>query len=382
MIWFGIEPLVPLDPERGLQLAGQSKLPLVSEFIVRRVVDANAISKLVDILGKMEVSEAMLKGMRDGLNGRRDLKAPEGWGRLYVKLESKEGEIARLAAQISQQFGVSSASDFLFKSAMDPKEVVDERRDAIRALAARQDDKLVPAIPTLLDDPSVRIEAVRAVAAFDRKEFGELLLKKYPGFTTAEKLEVVQTLASRSGYGWQLTQAIKKEDVPRRDVPSYVARQLRRAVAFKKYRELLKPDVLDKADLNRGRLLFQRSCMACHKLHGEGGQLGPDITGANRSSLDYLLDNILDPSGVIQDDYRMVMITTRDGRTFAGNVVSEDERQLKLRIVGQDIALVKSEIQSREVSPVSMMPEGILNTLKDAEVVDLFAYLQAMKPVK
>jgi putative heme-binding domain-containing protein len=78
----------------------------------------------------------------------------------------------------------------------------------------------------------------------------------------------------------------------------------------------------------------------------------------------------------------MVLITTRDGRTFVGNVVSEDERQLKLRIVGQDIALAKSEIQSREVSPVSMMPEGILNTLKDAEVVDLFAYLQAMKPVK
>lgn len=402
MIWFGIEPLVPLDPERALQLAGQSKLPLVSEFIVRRVVDASAISKLVDVLGKMEASEAILKGMRDGLNGRRDLKAPEGWGRLYVRLESKGGGIARLAAQISQQFGVNSASDLLLKSAKDPKGVVDERRDAIRALAARQDDKLVPAIPALLDDPGVRIEAVRAVAAFDRKEFGELLLKKYPEFTTAEKLEVVQTLASRSGYGWQLTQAIKKEEVPRRDVPSYVARQLRRvvgngfmevwglvdelpgkkAVAYKKYRELLKPDVLDKADLKKGRLLFQRSCMACHKLHGEGGQLGPDITGANRSSLDYLLDNILDPSGVIQDDYRMVMITTRDGRTFAGNVVSEDERQLKLRIVGQDIALAKSEIQSREVSPVSMMPEGILNTLKDAEVVDLFAYLQAMEPVK
>ncbi|MDA7868076.1 c-type cytochrome, partial [Akkermansiaceae bacterium] len=270
------------------------------------------------------------------------------------------------------------------------------------ALAARQDDKLVPAISALLDDPGVRIEAVRAVAAFDRKEFGELLLKKYPEFTTAEKLEMVQTLASRPGYGWQLTQAIKKEEVPRRDVPSYVARQLRRvvgngfmevwglvdelpgkkAVAYKKYRELLKPGVLDKADLKKGRLLFQRSCMACHKFHGEGGQLGPDITGANRSSLDYLLDNILDPSGVVQDDYRMVMITTRDGRTFVGNVVSEDERQLKLRIVGQDIALAKSEIQSREVSPVSMMPEGILNTLKDAEVVDLFAYLQAMKPVK
>ena len=402
MIWFGVEPLVPLDPGKALQLAAISKLPLVSEFIVRRTVDANATSKLVDALGTMEVSEAVLKGMRDGLNGRRDLKAPKGWGKLYVKLEARGGEIARLAAQISQQFGVSSASDLLLKAALNSKEEVGERRDAIRALAARQDEKLVAAIPALIADTNVRIEAIRAVAAFDRKEFGRLLLKRYPKFTTAEKLEVVQTLASRPDYGWQLTQAIKKKEVPRRDVPSYVARQLRRVVgngfmevwglvdelpgkkaaAYKKFRELLKPEIIAKGDRKKGKLLFERSCMACHKLHGEGGQLGPDITGANRSSLDYLLGNILDPSGVIQDDYKMVMITMRDGRTLAGNVVSEDERQVKIRIVGQEVTLAKSEIQSREVSPVSMMPEGILNTLKDEEVVDLFSYLQAMEPLK
>ena len=106
--------------------------------------------------------------------------------------------------------------------------------------------------------------------------------------------------------------------------------------------------------------------------------MGPDITGANRGNLDYLLHNILDPSGIIQDDYKMVMITTRDGRTLAGNVASENERQLTLSMVGQQIVLTKSDIQSREVSPVSMMPEGLLQTLSDQESIDLIAYLMQL----
>ena len=80
----------------------------------------------------------------------------------------------------------------------------------------------------------------------------------------------------------------------------------------------------------------------------------------------------LNPSGEIQDDYRMVVVTSRDGRTFVGNVVAENERQITLRVVGQDaIVINKSDIQSRETTDTSMMPQGLFNTLTDAEVLDL-----------
>ncbi len=79
---------------------------------------------------------------------------------------------------------------------------------------------------------------------------------------------------------------------------------------------------------------------------------------------------------MIQDDYKMVVIITRDGRALAGNVVRENERQLTLRVVGQELVLAKSEIQSRETARVSMMPEGILTYMEDEEIIDLFAYLQ------
>jgi putative heme-binding domain-containing protein len=402
MIWFGVEPLVAVDAKRALELARRSRLPLVAKFLARRAVDANAFAEMVSALDGLSNPEAMLAGMRDGLSGRRDLKVPPGWRELSLRLVAQGGEVSRLVNAISQQLGMRSASELILELASDGKKSPEERREAIRSLAVQQDQRLVPALPDLLQDEVVRVEAIRAIAAFDRPQLGELLLRKYEQFSASEKQEVVQTLASRPQYGAILTKALKNDKVPRRDVPSYVARQLRRVVgngfmevwglvdelpenkeaAFRRYRQLLHPDALGQADLKKGRVLFQRQCMACHQLHGEGGKLGPDITGANRASLDYLLDNILDPSGVIQDDYKMVMVTTRDGRTLAGNVVGENDRQLTLRIVGQEVVLAKADVQSREVSPVSMMPEGILQNLKDEEVIDLMAYLQTMKSPK
>jgi putative heme-binding domain-containing protein len=94
------------------------------------------------------------------------------------------------------------------------------------------------------------------------------------------------------------------------------------------------------------------------------------------------LGNILRPSEVIQDDYKMVVITMRDGRTYVGNVAAETDRQVTLRVVGEEeVVLDLAEIQSREVSDVSMMPEGLLRILTDAEVVELVAYLQTTEQV-
>ena len=95
---------------------------------------------------------------------------------------------------------------------------------------------------------------------------------------------------------------------------------------------------------------------------------------------EYLLGNILEPSAEIQDDYKMVVVTTRDGRTYLGNVVSETDRQVSLRVVGQERVIVnKSDIQSREDTPNSMMPPGLLNTMTDQEVLNLVAYLKTQE---
>jgi putative heme-binding domain-containing protein len=138
------------------------------------------------------------------------------------------------------------------------------------------------------------------------------------------------------------------------------------------------------ANPKNGRGVFQRTCGACHKLHGEGGTLGPDLTGTNRANLDWLLFNVLEPNAEVQDAYKMVVVTTRDGRTYSGNVASETDRQLTLRVAGRESAvpIAKSDIQSRETTAVSMMPPGLLDTLDDREVIDLVGYLRTTAPVK
>jgi putative heme-binding domain-containing protein len=200
-----------------------------------------------------------------------------------------------------------------------------------------------------------------------------------------------------------LTDALKEGTVPRSDVPPHVARQLLRVVGagftdvwgpldrnaseertYARYRVLLTDSAIGQADVRNGQSLFQRTCGSCHKMYGEGGTIGPDITGSNRANLEYLLFNVLDPNGEVPDAYKMVVVTTRDGRTLSGRVVAETDKQLTLQIVGREaaVALSKAEIQSRETTAVSMMPPGLFDALTDREVIDLVGYLRTIEPIR
>ncbi|MCF0062367.1 PmoA family protein [Dyadobacter chenwenxiniae] len=403
MIWYGIEPLVKTNPARALEMAGKSKIPMVTQFIARRAVDADAVETVVAAIGKMPANHvALMEGMRDGLEGRTDIKTPANWKAVYASLKQANEPAAKLALEISQHFGDTEAAKNFLVTLQNPNAPVDQRRKALQALATRQRPELVAELPNLLKNNDLKLDAIRAVAGYDSELLGKLLIDQYPKFNTAEKAEAIQTLASRPKSGWLLTQAISKNVIPKKDIPTYVARQLRRVVgsgfvevwgpidhvafdekAYKKYKSLLTDKNVSEASRNHGRMIFQRTCAPCHKLYGEGGIIGPELTGSNRANLDYLLGNILDPSGEIQDDYKMVVVTTRDGRTYVGNIAKETERQVTLRIVGQDaVAINKSDIQTREVTPVSMMPSGLLEALSDKEVTELVAYLKTTAQVE
>ena len=404
MIWFGMEPLVEENPDRALEIAVLCKIPMIVQFIARRAVDADAAETLVAWIEKHPRARVdLMEGMRDALEGQFAVVPPDRWAAVYRKLRADEDEmVAALATAIAQQFGDIEAAQQLMAILKDQDAPLDGRRNALKGLAGRRREGLVRELPDLLEEPDLRNDAIRAVAAFESVDLGRLLLERYGSFAPAEKLEVVSAMASRSIYGRMLTQALREGAIPKRDVPAYVARQLRRVVgsgfvevwgpidqlssdrvsAFAKYSALLTDSAIGSADAQDGRAIFDGLCGKCHKMYGEGGILGPELTGSNRSNLDYLLTNILDPSDEIQTDYKMMMVTTRDGRTYAGTLAAESKRTLSLRVVGQEaVAISKSDVQSREVSPLSMMPDGLLAHLTDAEVLDLVAYLMTTQPV-
>lgn len=403
MVWFAMEPLVAEDPAQALALAAESRLPLLAEYIARRSVDADATDKVIAVLErKPRTMVSMMQGMRDALEGRNDLTAPAGWSALYAQLRRSEGREAGLAAEIAQLFGDTEAARESLATLKDKSRKVEDRKKSLISLASQQRRELVKELPALLEDPAMRLDAIRAIAGYDDAELGSLLLKKYPRLSQEEKREAVLTFSARPRYGRLLNQALKDKTIPKSDVPVYVARQLRRVVgsgfvetwgpidelpasenaAYNKYQRLLTADALKKADPQKGKLLFQRTCGSCHKMFGEGGNIGPDLTGSNRTNVNYVLNNVLNPSEEIQDDYKMVVVTTRDGRTYSGNIVGENTRQITLRVVGQDAVIVnKSDIQSQETTDVSMMPPGLFDMLRDQEVLDLVSYLRSTGPL-
>src|SRR5581483_11494216 len=150
-----------------------------------------------------------------------------------------------------------------------------------------------------------------------------------------------------------------------------------RAALTARCKKLLTPAYLQKADLSRGRLIYSRTCASCHVLFGEGGKIGPELTGAQRNNLDYVLENLLDPSAVVPRDNQVTVIQTRDGRVVTGIIKQENDHAVIVQTPNEVLPIPKSEIEERSRSSLSLMPEGQLATLKDDEVRDLIAYLTA-----
>ena len=405
MIWFGIEPHVPEYPEEALELATASQIPVITQYIARRLADADMLEPVIAAIGAADsegVRVALLNGIYEGIRGRVDLDAPSSWQDLYTKL-GNQGEVGVIATEIAQQFGDAQAVQSTLAKLKDTSANLESRVDALRALASQQRKELKPELTELLSDDLLRREAIRAIASYQDDSLTKELLERYKTFDADEKLDAVLTLASRRNPARALTHMLSEGEIPKSDIPAYVARQMRRVVgnsftdvwgpidalssdkqaAFAKYRELLTPERLAEADTAHGRQLFKKTCYACHKLYGEGGVVGPEITGANRSNLEYILGNVLTPSAEIQDAYRMTIVLTDEGRVWSGIVAGEDNRRLLLRVANEDepVSIPKSTIESRDVAPVSMMPEGLLANLKDEEVLDLVAYLQTKKQV-
>lgn len=397
MIWFGLEGLTKEDPARALKLASNTKMPLIARHVARRAVDGNAMGELVTAIGnRPPMLQALLEGMMNGMEGRTDITPPSTWQNVYASVKKKDDSAAKLMDQIADMFGDSEAAQRALTTLNNKTAGIDQRKKALQALTVQQRNDLAVIIPELMEDPQLRIDVIRSIAAFDRRSLGNLLVSKYKSLNDEEKAVAIQTLSSRPTYGWMLTQEIKTGSIPKREISANAARQLRRVVGsgfvevwgpiddkprdeklYKKYRDLMKSSVSKTADAGRGQAVFAKTCGSCHKMFGQGGIVGPDLTGSNRSNLEYLLFNILDPSEEIQDDYKMVVVTTRDGRTYSGNIVGENQRQLTMRLAGQDDVIInKSSIQSKEVTDMSLMPQGLLTTLSEQEVADLLNYLQ------
>jgi putative heme-binding domain-containing protein len=358
----------------------------------------SALQKVDD--PKIQVS--FLKGMLSGLTGQRNVAAPKGWVTLKEKLEKEDdAEVKKLVAQLSQIFGDESASQAALATLRDNTARVEARRSALKSLLAQRHSEVPIVLESLLSQ-SFQIDVIRAYAAYDYSKAPDVLLKKYSKLDSQARRAVIETLSSRKSYGQALLKGIEQGKVKKDEVPAYVARSLKvllgedfekvygkvkdvsadKGKLMAQYKSRILSPEMNNADASRGRAVYQRTCAACHIMYGEGGKIGPELTGSNRADTDYILLNIIDPNFDVPEGYRMVTITSRDGRVYAGNVTEEDNAKVVLTMVGQTSVISKADIKTRLVSKISLMPEGLLLTLKDKEILDLIKYLRTEKQVE
>ena len=348
------------------------------------------------------VQISLMKGMLKSLEGRRGIDAPESWVDVRGNVSSSDNaEAKRLLQELSQIFGDEDAALEALNTVRNQSANAGEREGALRSLLAQRNDALAIELETLLDDRELRTSAIRAFGIMPQPGAARLLLNRYRGFDMSDRRVVIETLATRIEYARELLGSLRSGAIEKSEIPTYAARTLEsmlgsdfsevygdaaalsgdKGALFEKYRKLLTPEIMTNADPFEGKVVFDRTCAACHLMYGEGGEIGPDLTGSNRANLDYILLNILDPSADIPDSYKMVTVTTHEGQTLVGSIAEENGRRIVLNSVGQKQIVAKQDIKSRVVSDISMMPEGLLMTLKDDEVANLIQYLRTEEPL-
>jgi putative heme-binding domain-containing protein len=126
----------------------------------------------------------------------------------------------------------------------------------------------------------------------------------------------------------------------------------------------------------KGKLQFNARCAICHKLFGQGNDVGPDLTGYDRGSMDFWLHNILTPSLEIREGFGNYVIKLKSGQILSGIIAKQDAAGLQIRDAANQLTQVKqADVASMEASVVSLMPPMLTAGMTDADLRDLFAWL-------
>ena len=408
MVWYGLIPLADADPSAVARLGSAAGLSTTRRLIARRLAedlgrDPGPIGELLDRAasqGDRGLRTDILVGLAEGVRGWRKAAKPPAWDR-FASTFAEGGDRPSLdrVRDLNVLFGDGRALDELRRLALDDKGDLEVRRSALLALIEARPDDLRATCERLLKVRFLNATAARGLALFDDPGIGSALVASYRAFHPSERPAVIGLLSARARFARVMLDKVADGTIPRGDISAFHARQVRslgdadlsrrlaevwgeqresagdRREAIARAKARLTPDTLVKADLGRGRALFNKACASCHQLYGQGGDIGPDLTGSGRSNLDYLLENILDPSATVTADFRMAVVSLHDGRVLNGLLRNPTERPVTLRTQQEAVVLDRRDVEAIAPSPQSLMPEGLLEALGPDEARDLIAYL-------
>jgi putative membrane-bound dehydrogenase-like protein len=406
MIWYGLIGVAEENCSDLVTVAKSCRLPITLRLISRCLAEEienhpEAINELLVFASKRndnDYSKSVLTGIAEGLKGWRKAPQPAAWGAV-ARINSPA--TTNLIRELSVVFGDGRALEELKAIALGKQDVEPATRlAALETLIQNEPEDLRSICETLLSDQRMNVLAARGLAKFDDPQIGKAIVSRYNSFRGPNRPQVMSILVSRASFAQHMLEAIRDGKIPRSDLSAYQVRQIhslgdqqlsrlvgevwgevretpeQKQNAIESLKVALSPEVPVNVDKSSGRALFSKLCQNCHRLYGEGAKIGPDLTGANRGNLDYLLGNIIDPSGVVDKDFRMTILLTDDDRIINGLVTEETDRTISVQTATELLTFDKQSIQSRKITEKSPMPDGLLDTLSTAQIRDLIGYLR------
>jgi putative membrane-bound dehydrogenase-like protein len=430
LVWYGLIPVADADPAALVGVAVACEWPTTRRLIARRLAERSEsmpkpISDLLALAtrsGNPAVLHDTLRGCAAAFAGWRRPPEPASWPEVTTRVEqlgASEAAAAcrKLHASLDQLFGNGQPLDALVAVAIDRSQPLSAREAAVKSLtqaarAATSDaaDRTSPdtarallrqACEKLSSDRYLTAAAAEGLALFDDEAAAARIVEALRRAPPPRRAEILSVLVSRRVFASALLDAVEKRRVSLEMLTAYHIRQLQ-ALAdpaisasvdqlwgrigetpdevqarIEMFREQLAEAASPTAAaLSHGRAMFQKTCSSCHRLYGAGGDLGPDLTGSGRHDLGYLAENILNPSGVVNRDWRLSVVLMEDGRVLSGVVADPREQTVTLITPTERVVLDRDEIAEITPTDRSPMPDGLLDPLSNAEIRDLVAYLR------
>ncbi len=409
LYWYASESLVAERLDEAIEVLAAAKVPTVRAFLIRRLAQTGEtpiIDKLIERTLTQDAKPAeqlqVLREINEGLKGRRKVEMPKSWSAAFAAIvASPDADVRSQAMSLAITFGDPQAVEAQRRVLNDNKAAPAARLDAINALVKINASNLAPSLQALVNDATLGGAAVRALAAYDDAKTPAVLLGAFETMSSDLKRDALATLCSRPAYADALLAAVEQKKLPSAALTADLITQLRnlkqpslnerigkvwgavretpeeKAQEIERLKKLLtsKPKAENRADVALGRAVFAKTCQNCHTLFGVGQKIGPDITGSNRSNLDYLLANIVDPSALVGKDYQAHIIELKSGRVLTGLIKAEDTQSLTLATATETVVVPKNEIEERVVSEKSLMPDAQYVPMSERELRSLVAYL-------
>ena len=408
LAWYGTEPLVAKEPDWALRQAQTTKHPGFQERIYRRIA-AIPESRALLFSQPPARSNAVVSALFEQMQNEAPQDPPPSWSSFFDRVRpaaETNPELRRKLLFLAGKFRDPRVRPEMRALLGDASQPLGLRVVALDALAP--DPESIPVLRGLVTGGAspLRQAAIIALGKQDDEPSRAALLDALADFSPSEQSAALSVLCARPASAKQLLQRVADGKLPGNAISVVAARQIQQladpalnslltkhwgtlqtstgdaAARIAKWKGILTPDRLAKGSPAKGRLVYNQTCYACHVLYGQGNLIGPDLTGANRADLDYLLENLLNPNAVIGKEYQLQVLHLQDQQVVAGMAKSESASAVSLVLPGGVTQSVpKTSIARRETLAQSLMPEGLLEALPQADAVDLVAYLRGDKQV-